>query len=96
MCGDLEMLGNAEWTSLVMIGRSYSLVSAESFAAGPTGCVDWKMFMRGAAALAYLSLRHKKLGFDWTQKQIKKLTQGILLFDNNKKCTESPEDSWCF
>lgn len=71
MCGDLEMLGNAESTSLGMIGRSYSLVSAESFAAGPTGCVDWRTFMRGAAALAYLSLQHQKLGFDWTQKQIK-------------------------
>ena len=38
------------------------------FAAGPAGCVDWMVFMRGAAALAYLSLQHIKLRFDWVQK----------------------------
>ena len=62
MCGDLKDVRNAEWASLVMIGRSHPLVSAESFAAGPAGCVDWKVFMRGAAALAYFSAQHKNLG----------------------------------
>lgn len=85
MCGDLEISGNADWTSQVMIGRSYSLVSAESFAAGPTGCVDWKRFMRGAAALAYLSLQHKNFGFDWTREKIRKLTQGNFALQQEQK-----------
>ena len=42
------------------------------FAAGPAGCVDWTMFMRGAAALAYLSLQHIEIGFDWMKEQIRK------------------------
>ena len=66
------------------------------FAAGPAGCVDWKMFMRGAAALAYLSLQDTNLGFDWTQGQITDTHPDDFPFDNNTKCLESAEDSLCF
>lgn len=53
-----------------MIGRGYTLVSAQSFAAGPAGCLDWMMVMREAAALACLSLQHINLRFDWMKEQI--------------------------
>ena len=63
----LEDVRIAELTSVVVIGRSYSFGLRRVFAAGPAGCVDWTTFMRGAAALAYLSLEHINLGFDWVQ-----------------------------
>ena len=69
----------AEWTSLGMIGRSYSLVSTQAFAVGPAGCVDWMMFMRGAAALAFLSLQHINLRFDWMKEQISNSPKSKLL-----------------
>lgn len=74
-----EDVGAAEWASLVMIGRSYSLVSAQSFAAGPAGCVDWLTFIRGAAALAYLSLQHMNLRFDWIKGHISNSPKVIFL-----------------
>ena len=52
--------------------------------------------MRGAAALAYVSLQHINLGFDWTQGQIGKTHPREFPFDNNKECMKSPDDSLCF
>ena len=40
------------------------------------------MFMRGAAALAYLSLQHINLRFDWMKEQIKNSPKVIFLFHN--------------
>ena len=87
----------AEWTSVVLIGRSYSFGLRRVFAAGPAGCVDWTVVMRGAAALAYLSLEHIKLGFDWVQEHTRKTHQSnFVLTERNNKCTGSPEDSLRF
>ena len=79
-----------------MIGRGYSLVSAQSFAAGPAGCLDWMMFMREAAALAYLSLQHINLRFDWMKEQISSSPKVISLLTIITKCTGSAEGSLCF
>ena len=64
--------------------KLFVLVSAKSSERGQPAawigcCVDWLMFMRGAAALAYLSLQHIKLRFDWMTDQMEKLTQVISL-----------------
>lgn len=49
------------------------------FAAGRAGCVDWTRFMRGAAALAYLSPQHINLRFDWMEEQIRNSPKVIFL-----------------
>ena len=79
-----------------MIGRSYSLVSTQAFAAGPAGCVDWMMFMRGAAALAYLSLQHINLRFDWMKEQISNSPKSKLLFTTTTSVLDQPKTPCAF
>ncbi len=79
-----------------MIGRSYSLGRRRVFAAGPAGCVDWTRIMRGAAALAYLSLQHINLGFDWIQVPTRKLTKVILLLTITISVLDRPKIAWAF
>lgn len=45
-----------------MIGRGYTLVSAQSFAAGPAGCLDWMMVMREAKVIFPLTITTSVLG----------------------------------
>ena len=91
-----EDVRTAEWTSLVMIGRSFSFGLRTVFAAGPAGCVDWTRFMRGAAALAYLSPQDITLRFDWMEEQIRNSPKVIFLLTITKSVLDRSKSPRAF
>ena len=47
--------------------------------------------MRGAAALAYLSLQHKNLRFDWMNEPIRRLTKVISFSTTIRSVLDGPK-----
>lgn len=74
----LEDVRTAERTSLIMIGRSYSFWFPHSLRGEASRLCGLDNVMRGAAALAYLSLQQINLRFDWMENQIRNSPETIL------------------